>query len=583
METEEINNKINYIIKEKYNFEGLRDFQKDVIKESLCNNDIIVLSPTSSGKSLCFQIPALLFYGVTIIISPLRSLIYDQVFNLKQKGIDAYYLSSDCGVKQKKILFDKLESLKNQNKKQKTTLESFVKDQTKYDLCNSVLIYTTPETLNTNIDFITILSELNELKLFNRIVIDEAHCVSTWGHEFRPHYLKLKLMRDQYPDVPIIALTATATQKVEADLKHILNMSNKCKVFKKSYYRNNLVIKVRDKKNDKDVIEKIKYALTNHYKNKSGIIYCYSRKNCEELTENLMQYGFSVDYYHAGLNKKSRESIQEEWLNNKIKVIVATIAFGMGIDKPDVRFVMHVNMPQSLEGYYQEIGRAGRDGKLSDCIMYYSVKDKVIYEKMLKKEAPKSQKKIEHNKCMQQKLQEMTNFFENIIDCKHFLLSKHFGEIVEPQVGFCKLHCDNCVQNRFNIVYKDVTLLCRKMIDIVILLKNDSTLCKIKKFIKGSREMKKYEALSDFGIGRNYSETLIDRVLTYLVKERYIKNTVFRNKCGFYNDRIQLYNKSKELLDKSNDLHIKLPFIDKKNQKEFFIIKPKINKIETRI
>ena len=146
-----------------------------------------------------------------------------------------------------------------------------------------------------------------------------------------------------------------------------------------------------------------------------------------------------------------------------------------------------------------------------------------------------------------------------------------------------KLHCDNCVQNRFNIVYKDVTLLCRKMIDIVILLKNDSTLCKIKKFIKGSREMKKYEALSDFGIGRNYSETLIDRVLTYLVKERYIKNTVFRNKCGFYNDRIQLYNKSKELLDKSNDLHIKLPFIDKKNQKEFFIIKPKINKIETRI
>ena len=229
------------------------------------------------------------------------------------------------------------------------------------DSGESILLYTTPETLNTNLDLITILTELNDIKMFNRIVIDEAHCVSTWGHEFRPHYLKLKLMKEQFPGVPVIALTATATKKVEEDIKHILNIDDDYEVFKKSYYRDNLVIKIREKKNDKDAIEKMIDQINRNYKYKSGIIYCYSRKNCEKITEKLKEHGINVEYYHAGMSKGNREIIQEEWIQNKIKIIVATIAFGMGIDKPDVRFIMHINMP-SIKGY-QEIGRAGRDGK----------------------------------------------------------------------------------------------------------------------------------------------------------------------------------------------------------------------------
>ena len=560
--------KIDYILKNKFNFNKLRDFQEKVIHESVLNKDIIVLSPTSSGKSLCFQIPALLNPGVTIIISPLRSLIYDQVLNLKSKNIPSYFLSSDCGVKQRELLFDKLNSLKFSTG---NTLDNFTKS--KIDTEKSLLVYTTPETLNTNIEFITILCDLRKINMLNRIVIDEAHCVSTWGHEFRPHYLKLKTLKEQFDNVPIIALTATATSKVEEDLKHILNLDNP-KVFRKSYYRNNLVIKVKDKTGDKQTLEKMIDTINRYYSNKSGIIYCHSRKDCEKLTLQLNENGLNADFYHAGLNKKKRENIQEEWIKNNIQIIVATIAFGMGIDKPDVRFVIHMNMPQSLEGYYQEIGRAGRDGKISDCIIYYSSKDKIVYEKMLKKESPKSAKRIEHNKAMLSKLQDVSNFFENIIDCKHFLLCNHFGEVVKPQIGFCKLKCDNCVKNKDNIIYKDITSLCVKLINIIIILKNDATLTKVKKFLKGTSEMKQYSNLKDFGIAKNYSETLIDRSLTYLTNNKYIKNIVFRNQFGYYNDKLKVYNKSKELLE-NNDKKIELPFIDKKNTKEYFIIKVK--------
>jgi bloom syndrome protein len=560
-----IEEKINHILVNKFGFHELRDIQKKVINASLKKKDIIVLSPTSSGKSLCFQIPALLFPGVTIVISPLRSLIYDQVLNLKNKNIESFYLSSDTGVKQRKILFERLEQLKSSN-----GINNLFKKHN--NLGESILLYTTPETLNTNLDLITILTELNDIKMFNRIVIDEAHCVSTWGHEFRPHYLKLKLMKEQFPGVPVIALTATATKKVEEDIKHILNIDDDYEVFKKSYYRDNLVIKIREKKNDKDALEKMIDQINRNYKQKSGIIYCYSRKNCEKITAKLKDHGINVEYYHAGMSKGNREIIQEEWIKNKIKIIVATIAFGMGIDKPDVRFIMHINMPTSLEGYYQEIGRAGRDGKISDCVVYYNTQDRVIYEKMLKKEAPKSKKKVEHNNSMLAKLQDISNYFENIIDCKHFLLSNHFGEKLEKQIGFCKHHCDNCVRNRNNIVYKDITDLCLKIINIIIILKNDSTLTKVKKFIKGSSEMKKYQNLQNYGIGKNYNETLINRALTYLIGQKFIKNTVYRNQFGYYNDRLQVYQKSKDIID-GKIKNIELPFLGTKKQKEYFIIK----------
>ena len=542
---------IQKTLEEKFGYKKLRDFQEKVIKASIEKKDIIVLSPTSSGKSLCYQLPAILYRGLTVIICPLKSLIYDQVSNLKSKGIESHFISSDVNRGLKDELFQKL----NNNKKP------------------SYIIYTTPETFVSNIEFATILMDYEKEGILNRIVIDEAHCVSTWGHDFRPNYLKLTTIKNQYPEVPIMALTASATKKVQEDLKHILNIPN-AKVFKKSFFRDNLIIKIKDK--DAKTFDNLLESLRNQYRGKSGIIYCHSRKNCEDLYEKLRMRGISVEYFHAGLSKKTREQIQSDWIDNKKQVIIATIAFGMGIDKPDVRFVIHYNMPQSLENYYQEIGRAGRDGELSDCVIYYSNKDKLVYEKMVKKEQPKSPKKRAHNQQRLQKIMDISSFMENIIDCKHFLLCNHFGEKLEPAIGYCKNHCDNCHTNKKNIIFKDVTELCQIILNTIILLKNDSTRCKVKKFLKGSSEMKKFKEFKDFGVSKNYGEEIMERTFTHLINEKYVKEVVFRNQFGYYNDKLQLYQKSKNIID--GKVNITLPFLDKKNINEYFVIKVKKKK-----
>ena len=522
-----------------WGYKSFKPQQEKIINSIIKGNNTLAILPTGGGKSLCYQLPSLILEGTTLVISPLIALMEEQVGLLKKIGISSFYFKSES-----------LNSSTNQQ------LDNLING-------NYKIVYCSPEKF-INKDFLNKISQAN----INHIAIDEAHCISEWGHEFRPSYRKIRKLLNLFSCATISAFTGSASKLVKNDIIKSLELEN-FKIIESSFERKNISYKVNHV-NDKNK------ALLKIIQNESSIVYCNTRKTAEIISRLLNKNGYSSDYFHGGVSLTLKKEKLLKWHSEEIKIIIATTAFGMGIDKSNVRFVIHFSMPLSLEGYYQEIGRAGRDGKLSDCIMYYSVKDKVIYEKMLKKEAPKSMKKVEHNNCMLSKLQDITNFFENIIDCKHFLLCKHFGEIVEPQVGFCKLHCDNCVRNRHNITYKDVTLLCRKLVNLVVLLKNDATLCKIKKFIKGSSEMKKYSALSDFGIGRNYSETLIDRVLTYLVKERYIKNTVFRNKFGFYNDKIMLYNKSKELLDtssKTKDLHIKLPFLKNKNQKEYFIIK----------
>ena len=532
------------VLKDNFNYNSLRDIQEKVVLESFNNTNIIVLSPTGGGKSLCYQLPALINPGITIVISPLRSLIFDQVNNLVRKGIKATLLTGDTSTTEKETIYQNLEL-----------------EEIPYSI-----IYTTPETIQSNSKFITYLENINSRKLIQRIVIDEAHCVSTWGHDFRPSYLKISSIKSTFPNVPFMALTATATDKVLSDIKHLLGIDG-CKVFTQSFKRSNLNIKILSKNTSsvQDIIDSIR----TQYNNKSGIIYCHSRKQCEQLASKLKIYNVQCEFYHAGLSRKDRENIQSNWIDNKLHVIIATIAFGMGIDKSDVRFVIHYNLPMSLENYYQEIGRAGRDGEDADCIIYYSIQDKIIYQKMIQSEHSNSPKRKAYNQQRLDNINIIITFFENIIDCRHYLLCTYLGEKIHNSINFCNNHCDNCSINKDKIEYKDVTDLAKSIINTIIFLMPMSSRTKIKKILRGSSEMKKYAGNKEFGIGYNISNEIVERLITYLVLEKYIKETVILNKFGYWNEQLMVYQKSKEFVSNSNT-QIKLPFIKQNKINKYF-------------
>lgn len=520
--------KVLDVLNKRFGYDSLRPIQQTVVNESFNKTDIIVLSPTGGGKSLCYQLPAVLSSGITIVISPLRSLIYDQVLNLKKKGIKTCLLSGDVSNKDKQTIFNNLQLI-----------------DIPYEL-----VYTTPETLLSNYEFMTILESLNKKDKIDRMVIDEAHCVSTWGHDFRPAYLKLHTLRTIFTNVPFMALTATATDKVLADIKHILNVKE-CKIFSQSFFRNNLkILCIKKNKNSlEDIIEKLR---TTFY-DKSGIIYCHSRKQCEDITTKLKEYNISVDFYHAGLSRNNRESIQNDWINNKIKIITATIAFGMGIDKSDVRFVIHYNLPMSIENYYQEIGRAGRDGKPSECIIYYNYQDKLIYQKMIQGEDSNSPRRKAYNKQRINNIDRFIIYLENIVDCRHYQLCTYFGEKVQNADNFCNGNCDNCNTNKDKIQLMDLTELSKTILNAIILLMPMATRCKVKKIIKGSSEMKEYRSKTVFGKAIEFKDDIIERLITHLIINKYIKETVYQNKFKFWNESLLLYQKSKDFLNSKTD------------------------------
>ncbi len=334
------------LLKKYFGYDKFRPMQQEIIENVLQKKDTFVLMPTGGGKSICYQIPALKLEGLTIVISPLISLMKDQVDNLKSNGVAAEYINSS-------LSFNKIEEIKEkiQNKKIK-------------------MLYISPERLA--IENFRIFLMISQISL---IVIDEAHCISEWGHDFRKEYLNLKFLKILFPGVPIIALTATATLKVREDILKQLSLTNS-KIFVSSFDRKNLNLIVMKKKN---TINKI-INLIKKYNNESVIIYCFSRKDSERITNNLREKGFKALPYHAGLPSQIRKENQELFLKDKVNIIVATIAFGMGIDKPDIRLVIHHTFSKSIEGYYQEIGRAGRDGMQSDCVLFYSRGDRKKHE-----------------------------------------------------------------------------------------------------------------------------------------------------------------------------------------------------------
>ncbi len=416
---------MQHILQKYFGYNDFRPLQKEIISDILEGKDTFALMPTGGGKSLCYQLPALMMDGVTVVISPLISLMKDQVDNLKANGIEAEYLNSTLGYSQMKQVHEKL--IDNQIK----------------------ILYVAPERLIMSDTF----SYLKKGKV-SMFAVDEAHCISEWGHDFRPEYRRLNILKKSFRNVPIVALTATASPKVEKDIIKQLSLED-CRTYRASFNRKNLFYHVKAKK---DTYRQLKAYLKIH-RGESGIIYCQSRSLVETLSKRLNKDGFKTLAYHAGLSDFKRECNQNSFIQDNIDIIVATVAFGMGIDKPDVRFVIHYDLPKNLESYYQETGRGGRDGLPCECILFFSYADKYKIEYFIEQKRTKE----ERDAALMQ-LRKMINYCEST-QCRRKVLLEYFGE-THPESN-CK-KCDVCLNPKEKFEgtkYAEMILKCIKELD----------------------------------------------------------------------------------------------------------------------
>ena len=474
-------------LKKNFGYDKFKGNQEEIISNLMDGNDTFVLMPTGGGKSLCYQLPSLLMEGTAIVISPLIALMKNQVDAMRnysdEDGI-AHFINSS-------LSRPEIQAVK----------EDILAGKTK-------MLYVAPESLKKteNIDF------LRQVKI-SFYAVDEAHCISEWGHDFRPEYREIKPTTENIGKAPIIALTATATPKVQKDIQKNLGMQ-RATVFKSSFNRSNLMYEVRQKTEDvdKDIIKFIRQM-----EGKSGIIYCLSRKTVEELAARLKVNNIAAMPYHAGMDAAMRTETQDAFLMERCQVIVATIAFGMGIDKPDVRFVIHYDVPKSLEGYYQETGRAGRDGGEGHCICYYCDKDIDRLNKLMQ-DKQGSEKEIG-----QQLLQETKNYCTTNI-CRRKFLLHYFGEEYTQDNCGC---CDNCKKS-YNM--KDATELLQLVLETIIELKEQFKADHIINFLKGHEtaaiKSYKHDELDSFGCAVDEDEDLLNAVIRQAMLSGYLKQEI---------------------------------------------------------
>ncbi|KAK1367675.1 ATP-dependent DNA helicase [Heracleum sosnowskyi] len=382
--------------------------QREIINAIMSGRDVLVIMAAGGGKSLCYQLPAIMRDGVALIVSPLLSLIQDQVMGLAALGIPAYMLTSTTSKDNEKFIYKALEKGEGELK----------------------ILYVTPEKISKSKRFMSKLEKCYNASRLSLISIDEAHCCSQWGHDFRPDYKNLGILKTQFPSIPIIALTATATKKVQLDLIEMLRIP-KCVKFVSTVNRPNLFYMVREKPSvGKMVIDEIAEFIRHSYSNnESGIVYCFSRRECEQVATELREKGISANYYHADMDANAREKVHMRWSSGKLQVIVGTVAFGMGINKPDVRFVIHHTLSKSMETYYQESGRAGRDGLPSECLLYFRPAD-----------AQRQSSMVFYENCGLENLYGLVRYCQSKTECRRSAFFRHFAEPLQD----CNEMCDNC-------------------------------------------------------------------------------------------------------------------------------------------